>query len=91
MYSKEFLIEKIRKANDYWQGEKPESGNASWERGAYMTGNIAAYEVTGEKRYIDYATKWALDNEWKFYKNLNAKKTAINGDSLIGGEAYLYL
>lgn len=91
MYNNEFLLGQIKKVNDYWIAQKTESGDASWERGAYMLGNLAAYEATGEKRYLEYAHKWIVDNEWKFFENRNAKNTALNGDSMIAGDSYLKL
>lgn len=59
----------IRKVNDYWQEQNPQPGNAFWHGAAYQTGNIAAYHITGEERYKQYALEWAEKNEWKGAKS----------------------
>lgn len=91
MYSKKFLKEKIKMVNDYWIKENPESGDSAWERGAYMIGNVAAYEMTEDKNHLNYAIKWAEDNDWKLYKQRNKKETAVNANSMLCGESYLKL
>lgn len=91
MYSKEYLKQKIELVNDYWIKENPESGNSSWERGAYMIGNIAAYEITGNKSYLDYAVRWAEDNAWKLHEQRNKKETSVNANAMLCGESYLEL
>lgn len=55
----------ISKINDYWQSSHPEHGNAFWHHAAYHTGNMAAYQVTQNKKYLDYSEAWAEKNEWK--------------------------
>ena len=47
VWTKSKVIETIKKVNDYWQAENPEPAFAFWHPAAYHTGNIAAYEVTG--------------------------------------------
>lgn len=59
----------ITKANDYWQAENPVHPNAFWHPAAYHTGNIAAYEVTGNEAYKNYSIAWAEKNEWKGAKS----------------------
>jgi rhamnogalacturonyl hydrolase YesR len=59
------VINLIRKVNDRWQTAHPEPGNAFWHVAAYHTGNMAAYEITGEERYRKYSETWAEKNEWK--------------------------
>ncbi len=61
----EEVIETIEKVNDYWISEnKNNVGSAFWERGAYNTGNMEAYFLTGIEEYKDYSTKWADRNNW---------------------------
>ena len=69
--SKNEAIEILRKVNDAWQLNKPEHEDAFWHRAAYHTGNMAAYEVTKEQRYLDFSTSWAKANEWKGAKTDN--------------------
>ncbi len=63
--SSEEIRRMIVKVNDYWQSRHPEPGNAFWDQAAYHTGNMAAWQVTGIKRYLDYSEAWAEKNHWK--------------------------
>lgn len=58
------VLEVICKANDYWQKANPSHGNSFWNRAAYHTGNIAAYEVTNDPVYLGYSIAWAEKNQW---------------------------
>lgn len=91
MYSKEYLKQKIELVNNYWLNEKPESGDSAWERGAYMIGNMAAYVMTENNNYLDYAIEWANVNGWKFHQQRNKKETCVNANSMLCGESYLNL
>ncbi|MBN2697973.1 MAG: glycoside hydrolase family 88 protein [Bacteroidales bacterium] len=62
--SKKEVIDVILSVNDYWQGQHPDPGHAFWDEAAYHTGNMAAYEVTGEDRYLEYSLNWAGKNRW---------------------------
>lgn len=59
VYGQSQVIETIKKVNDYWQAENPEPAFAFWHPAAYHTGNIAAYEVTGNETYKKYSEAWA--------------------------------
>ena len=65
VWTKSKVIETIKKVNDYWQAENPEPAFAFWHPAAYHTGNIAAYEVTGNETYKKYWEAWAEKNQWK--------------------------
>jgi unsaturated rhamnogalacturonyl hydrolase len=71
--SKTEALEVLNRANRYWQTNHPEHGNAFWHRAAYHTGNMAAYEVTGNKEYLAYSYAWAERNEWKGAKSDDKK------------------
>ena len=58
VWTKSKVIETIKKVNDYWQAENPEPAFAFWHPAAYHTGNIAAYEVTGNETYKKYSEAW---------------------------------
>jgi rhamnogalacturonyl hydrolase YesR len=64
----------IRKVNDRWQSTHPSHGNAFWHTAAYHTGNMAAYEATGDERYRKYSEAWAEQNEWKGAKSNDKSK-----------------
>jgi len=67
--SKEEVKKLIILVNDYWQENNPEPGNAFWDQGAYHTGNMAAYEITGIDQYLKYSVSWAEKNHWKGAKS----------------------
>ncbi len=59
------VIATVEKVNDYWISEHKNSvGSSFWERGAYNTGNMEAYALTGIEEYRDYSIKWASANRW---------------------------
>lgn len=89
MISDEKLKHLALKVNKYWQSNYPESGNCSWGRACYMLGNIAAYELTEEKEFLDYAIKWAEDNNWSFYND--ADFNTVNADYQLCGQTYFKL
>ncbi|MDR0574348.1 MAG: family 43 glycosylhydrolase [Tannerella sp.] len=61
----------ISEVNDRRQTSHPEPDNAFWHNAAYHTGNMAAYEVTGEERYRAYSERWADHNLWQGAKSEN--------------------
>lgn len=65
------IKEIIIKVNDYWQAKHPAEVRSFWDHAAYHTGNIAAYEITPKKEYLDYSLAWANYNEWKGAKSNN--------------------
>ncbi len=67
--SKTEALEILNKVNQYWQSNNPNLGNAFWHRAAYHTGNLAAYEVTGNEEYLAFSHTWAEQNEWKGAKS----------------------
>lgn len=78
------------KVNDYHIKKYPDSGDCSWERGAYFLGCLAAYDVTQKKEYYEYALKWANDNNWDFYDD-KSDWAWKNADYKICGQSYLRL
>jgi hypothetical protein len=62
---KEQAIATIRRVNDRWQATHPQHGNSFWHTAAYHTGNMAAYEATGDRHYLRYSEAWAETNGWK--------------------------
>jgi len=62
--SQEKVLVVIEKVNDYWQQTHPQPRNAFWDEAAYYTGNIEAYNVTGNPHYKKYAEAWAERNLW---------------------------
>lgn len=57
-------MEMIEKVNDHWQATNKPEVNAFWDNAAYFTGNMEAYKLTGNARYLEYSDKWARHNKW---------------------------
>ncbi len=63
--------EMIHRVNDYWQANNKPEVRAFWDNAAYHTGNMEAYFLTGEKRYMEYSEAWAEHNKWMGAKSTN--------------------
>jgi unsaturated rhamnogalacturonyl hydrolase len=74
----------VRKVNDYWIAANPDPGNNQWARATYFSGNMAAYRMTEEPRYLDYARQWAA--RWAY--GLNRGVTTRNADDQCAGQVY---
>ncbi len=57
-------LEKIEKVQTYWQSHNRAECRGFWDNAAYFTGNQAAYELTGNQAYLDYALRFAEHNHW---------------------------
>lgn len=68
------VVEIIDRVNNAWQDSHPDPGNPFWDNAAYHTGNMEAYKITGNKKYLDYSTNWAKRNEWKGAKGNDRSK-----------------
>ena len=49
----------IDKVNEHWQNSNDPEVNAFWDNAAYHTGNMEAYRLTGNEKWLDYSTRWA--------------------------------
>ncbi|MGO4771286.1 glycoside hydrolase family 88 protein [Flavobacterium sp. W22_SRS_FK3] len=76
--SKEDVIAIIDKVNSRWQDTHIEPGNAFWHVSAYHTGNMEAYKVTQNKKYLDYSLAWADKNQWMGAKSNNKSEWKYN-------------
>jgi rhamnogalacturonyl hydrolase YesR len=68
------VIEIIHRVNNYWQTHNPRHGNSFWHRAAYHTGNMEAYHLTKEPRYLEFSRAWAEQNEWKGARSNNKEE-----------------
>ena len=57
-------IEIIKQVNDYWQQHHRPQVRAFWDDAAYHTGNMEAYRLLGNARWLEYSTTWARHNRW---------------------------
>lgn len=72
------MREIINKVNDTWQKNNPAKVRAFWDNAAYHTGNMEAYRLTGNKKWLDYSLEWAEHNEWKGAKSKNRSEWRYN-------------
>ena len=47
------VIAIIDKVNTYWQSNNKAEVRSFWDNAAYHTGNMEAYFLTGEQRYLE--------------------------------------
>jgi rhamnogalacturonyl hydrolase YesR len=59
------ILKILHKTNDY-QYDNPwtEDDDYNWIRGTYYTGVMAAYQATGDKKFLDQCNKWGEDHDW---------------------------
>src|SRR5262245_18028326 len=52
-----------------WQVANPVEinlkNNNGWARSAFYAGIMSAYRATGDKKYLEQATSWATERQWK--------------------------
>ena len=88
--------------NTYWQSNNPAEVRSFWDNAAYHTGNMEAYFLTGEPRYLDYSIRWAEHNHWMgatepdpakwLYKNYGeSQQHVLFGDWQICFQTYIDL
>ena len=58
-------IEIITKVNDFWQQNHSPQVRSFWDEAAYHTGNMEAYKLLGEARWLAYSDAWARHNLWQ--------------------------
>ena len=76
--SKKDVIAIVDKVNNHWQDTHPEPGNAFWHVSAYHTGNMEAYKVTQNKKFLDYSLAWAEKNQWMGAKSNDKSEWKYN-------------
>ena len=57
-------VEIITKVNDYWQQHHSPKVRSFWDEAAYHTGNMEAYRLLGNARWLAYSDEWARHNKW---------------------------
>lgn len=72
------VVETLKKVNDSWQQTHTAPEWAFWDIAAYHTGNMEAYALTGEEKYLNYSKAWADHNQWKGAKGDDRSKWRYN-------------
>ncbi|MFO7933454.1 MAG: glycoside hydrolase family 88 protein [Bacteroidales bacterium] len=81
------IIHTLIKVNGYWMNSHLDPGDNEWDRAAYFTGNMGLYQIYPDPAYLDYALKWAMNNEW----GLKGGPTTRHADNQCAGQTYLDL
>lgn len=68
----------IDKVNIYWQTNNKAETNAFWDNAAYHTGNMEAYMLSGNEKYLSYSETWANHNRWMGAKSTNREDWKYN-------------
>jgi rhamnogalacturonyl hydrolase YesR len=67
--SEQEVIGIINKVNGYWQQREAPQKWAFWDIAAYQTGNMEAYQITGNPAWRKYSEDWAGHNNWQGAKS----------------------
>ena len=67
-------IEVITKVNDYWQQNHSPEVRSFWDEAAYHTGNMEAYKLLGQARWLAYSEAWARHNLWQGAREKDTSK-----------------
>ncbi|WP_229260986.1 glycoside hydrolase family 88/105 protein [Duganella levis] len=67
--SEQEVIGIINKVNGYWQQRETPQKWAFWDIAAYHTGNMEAYQITGNPAWRKYSEDWAAHNNWQGAKS----------------------
>lgn len=57
------VLATIENVNNYWIANN-KAGNADWDQATYFTGDLAAYDATGQANYLSFAQSWASQNNY---------------------------
>ena len=62
-------VASIRLAADHWISGHKTPGDSTWFNALFIKGDIEAFRLTNDKKYLDYANSWANKNKWKLPTN----------------------
>ena len=62
--SRDDVLAILNTVNETWQRRNANHGDYFWNRAVYHIGNMAAYDATGDQRYLDFSTAWAQKSNW---------------------------
>ena len=81
------VLAAIEKVNNYWIANNPTPPNSDWDAATYYTGDLAAYDATGQSNYLTFAQSWATANNYSLYSG----NTTAWPDYQAAGQAYIRL
>jgi unsaturated rhamnogalacturonyl hydrolase len=92
--SKAQVLASIENVNNYWISNNA-AGNANWTQATYFTGDLAAYDATGQSNYLSFAQSWASNNSYSLCGAACGEgpggNTTTTPDYQAAGEAYIRL
>jgi rhamnogalacturonyl hydrolase YesR len=80
------VLAAIAKVNDYWISHNT-PGNSDWAQATYFTGDLAAYDATGQANYLSLAQTWAANNSY----SLTGGNATTWPDYQAAGQVYIRL
>ena len=81
------VLATITKVNNYWIAENPTPGNSDWTQATYFTGDLAAYDATGQSNYLSFAQSWAS----KHHYSLDGGNNTTYANYQAAGQVYIRL
>ena len=73
-WTKARVARTITLVNNYWQTRHAPQVRSFWDEAAYHTGNMEAYRLLHNKKWLDYSMQWAIHNRWQGARETNAAK-----------------
>jgi rhamnogalacturonyl hydrolase YesR len=62
-------VTSIRLAADHWISGHASPADSTWFNALFIKGDIETYKLTGDSKYLTFATAWAKHNNWKLPTN----------------------
>ncbi|HYS36659.1 MAG TPA: glycoside hydrolase family 88 protein, partial [Pseudonocardiaceae bacterium] len=75
----------IQLAADHWIAGNSSSVDSTWFNALFIKGDLDVFRLTGNTKYLNYATAWAKHNKWKLPTN------APNDDGPEASQEYIDL
>jgi rhamnogalacturonyl hydrolase YesR len=80
------VLAAIRLVNNYWIANN-KAGNNDWPEATYFTGDLAAYDATGQANYLSFAESWANSHHY----GLEGGSTTTYANYQAAGQVYIRL
>jgi rhamnogalacturonyl hydrolase YesR len=80
------ILGAIENVNNYWIANNS-PGNSDWTQATYFTGDLAAYDATGQANYLSFAQSWATENSY----SLTGGNTTTYPNYQAAGQVYIRL
>ncbi len=81
------VLATITQVNNYWISQNPTPGNSDWTQATYFTGDLAAYDATGQSNYLSFAQSWASAHNY----SLDSGNNTNYANYQAAGQVYIRL